>query len=66
MSMEENLHAVKFTKKEEPKSPVLKIVEMSLSYKIKLPDSKKAVHIMRCAYSRGKGLLLTREKIVHQ
>ena len=50
MPMEEELHVLKFTKKEKPENLALKIAEILLSYKIKLPDSNKAAHTIR----RGK------------
>ena len=44
MQMEEDLHALKFTKKEEPKQLALKIAELSMRYRKPLTDLKKAAH----------------------
>ena len=47
MSMEEDLNALKSTKKEEPENLALKIAKISMRYKVKLPDNKKEAHITR-------------------
>ena len=57
MLMEEDLHSLKFTKKEEPKKLALKIAKISLIYKIKLSDTKKAAHIMRLGKSHYADVL---------
>ena len=62
MLMEEDLHALKFTKKEEPKNLALKIAKISMSYKVKLPDSKKATHIMRLGRAHYADVLTAKER----
>ena len=62
MSMEEELQALKFTKIEEPKNIALKIANISMSYKIKLSDSKKAAHIMRLEKVRYADMLAVKER----
>ena len=47
MQMEENLHALKFTKNKEPQKPDLRIAKIIMKYKKKLTDQQKASHIMR-------------------
>ena len=47
MSMEEDLHKLKFKKKEEPNNCSLAIAEITMRIKQKLPDSKKTAHILR-------------------
>ena len=47
MLMEEDLHSLKFTKKEEPKKLALKIAKITMRYKVKFSDSKRAAHIVR-------------------
>lgn len=45
MSMEEDLHKLKFTKKEDPKKLSLSIAKITMRYKHALPDSKKPAHV---------------------
>ena len=44
---EEDLHALKFTKKEEPNNLALKIEKVFMRARKKLPDNKKRVYITR-------------------
>ena len=48
MQMEEDLHTLKFNKKEEPKQLALEIAKHYLRYKKRLTDQQQAAHIMRC------------------
>ena len=62
MLMQEDLHALKFTKKEEPKNLALEIAKISMSYKVKLSDSKKVAHIMRLGRVHYADVLTDKEK----
>ena len=62
LSMEEELHALKFTKKEEPKKTALKMATISMSYKIKLSDSEKAAHIMILGKAHHADVITAKER----
>ena len=47
MPMDEDLHKLKFAKKKNPQNLSLAIAKIIMRYKVKLPDSKKAAHILR-------------------
>ena len=61
MPKEEDPDALQFTKKEEPKNLTLKITYNSMRYKVKLPDSKKAAHIMRLGKVQYADVLTAKE-----
>ena len=71
--MEEDLHALKFTKKEEPQKLALKMAKISMEYKKKLTDQQKAAHIMKLGkahyadvlFAKKKGLLQANLEVVH-
>ena len=60
--MEEDLHALKFTKKEEPKQLALRIAKISMRYKKPLTEQKKAVHIMRLGKAHYADVLCAEER----
>ena len=60
------LIAVKFTKKEEPKNMVLKIVKITMRYNVKLPNSKKAAHILRGGKLQYAEVLAVNERSCQQ
>ena len=62
MQMEKELHPLKFTKKEEPQKLALKIRKVSLKYKTRLTDTKKAAHIMRLGNVHYAGVLYVGER----
>ena len=62
MQMEEDLHALKFTKKEEPKQLALRIAKISMRYKKPLTDKKKAAHIMRLGKAHYADVLCAEER----
>ena len=61
MQMEEDLHALKLTKKEEPKQLALKITTNSLRYKKRLTDQQKVAHIMRLGKAHYADVLWAKE-----
>ena len=63
MQMEEDLHALKFTKKEEPKQLALRIAKISMRYKKPLTDKKKAAHIMRLGKVHYADVLCAPERV---
>ena len=66
MLMEEDLHALKFAKKEEPKNLALKIAKIFMRYKVKLPDTKKTAHIMRLQKVHYADVFTTKERVCCQ
>jgi hypothetical protein len=63
MSMEEDLHVLKFTKKEEPDNLALKIAKISMRYKVKFTGLKKAAHILRLEKIHYADVLATKERV---
>ena len=59
---EEELHALKFTKKEEPQKLALRIAKISMKYKKKLTDQQKAAHIMRLGKVHYADVLCAKER----
>ena len=57
MSMEEDLHQLKFMKKDHPRNILLRIAKITLRYRGTLPDSKERLGSLYCA-----GVLATKEK----
>ena len=66
MQMEEDLHALKFTKKEEPKQLALRIAKISMRCKKPLSDLKKASHIMRLGKAHYADVLCAEERACHR
>jgi hypothetical protein len=62
MSMEEDLYARKFRKKEEPENLALKIAKISMRYTVKLPDTKKMAYILRLGKVCHAGVLSAKER----
>ena len=62
MLVEEDLRVLKYIKKEEPKNVVLKIVKISISYKVTFSDSKKAAHIMKLEKAHCDNVLIAKER----
>ena len=62
MSMEEKLHALRFTKREEPQNMTLKISNISMRYKGKVSDSKEVGHLMRLGKVHYADVLTAKER----
>ena len=62
IQMEEDLHALKVTNKEEPKKLALKIANITMRCKVKMSDSKKVAHIMRLGRVHYADVLTDKEK----
>ena len=59
--MKEDLHALKFTNKEEPHKLALRIAKNSMKYKKRLSDQHKAAHIMRLGKANYTDVLCAEE-----
>ena len=62
MQMEEELHIIKFTKKEEPQKLALRIAKISMKYKKRLNNQQKVAHIMRLEKAHHADVLCVEER----
>ena len=62
MPTEQDLHKFKFTKKEDPKNLSLASAKITMRYKVKLPNSKKAAHILRLGKLHYADVLAAKER----
>ena len=62
MSMEEDLHKLKFVKKEDLKNLSLAIAKITMRYRMTLPDSKKAARILRLGKLRYADVVAAKER----
>ena len=66
MLTEEDLHALEFTKKEDPKNMAMEIHKISMRYKVKLPNSKKTAHVLRLGKVKYADVLAAKKGPVHK